>query len=89
MSSMFTIIHPVMPLDFHRLLDFINASYVLELTAAPQSGSTSYNLLIKGLPFIFHDLSRFLCVIRNIKVHVYTDLELIYEVKNVVFMLSV
>ena len=60
-----------MPLDFHRLLDFINASYVLELTAAPQNGSTSYNLLIKGLPFIsFHDLSRFLFVIRNIEVHV-------------------
>ena len=49
MSSIFSIIHPVIPLHFNRLLDFINASYVLEMATTSKNGISSYNLLIKGL----------------------------------------
>ena len=64
MSSFFTIIHPVIPLDFNRLLDFINASYVLGMTTASSNGNASYNLLIKGLKLsvnIFYMIINFRC----------------------------
>ncbi len=49
MSDMFTIIHPVIPLTYQRLQDFINASYVLEVNnTAVQNDNVSENLLIKG-----------------------------------------
>ena len=49
MSDMFTIIHPVIPLTYQRLQDFINASYVLEVNnTAIHNGNVSENLLVKG-----------------------------------------
>ena len=58
MSSIFTVIHPVIPLTFNRLLDFINQSYVLEMPTASRYGNDSHTLLIKGILSVsIHDLT--------------------------------
>ena len=54
MSSIFTIVHPVVPLEFSRLLDFINASYVLEMSTASSNGNSPHSLLIKGSRLFHH-----------------------------------